>query len=122
MAQTILIVEDEILVGMMLKKTIEHQGYRVIDIVTTGEAAIAKVAEQVPDLLFMDVTLSGEIDGITTAEKIKAIKDIPVIFFTGNHLEGDMLRRLKSVCPVAILDKMGSMQVVIETVKRTLSV
>lgn len=117
----ILIVEDEILVGMMLKKKIEQQGYFVYDVATSGEAAVSVALEQRPDLLFMDVSLPGELDGVEAARQIKEELEVPVIFFTGNHLDKDLLNRSKEIEPVAILDKMGSFTKVLETIKTTLT-
>lgn len=120
MGNCVMIVEDEILVGMMLKKKIEEHGFRVLDIVTTGEAAITAVMEQQPDLLLMDVGLPGGMDGITAAELIKEHHDIPVIFFTGNRWDAEIELRTQRVNPVAILDKMGNFRVILETVRRVL--
>lgn len=120
MAIKILIVEDEILVGMMLKKKIERFGYQVDNIATTGEEAVDMAETGKPDLLFMDVSLPGDLDGVETAIKIKEKRDIPVIFFTGNHRDESLIRRSRAVKPVAILDKMGSFNEVITSVERAL--
>ncbi|MFW2365758.1 MAG: response regulator [Desulforhopalus sp.] len=121
MTAKILIVEDEILVGMMLKKKIEKHGYVVDDIATSGEEAIEMAESGNPDLLFMDVSLPGSLDGVDTAIKIKEKRDIPVIFFTGNHRDENLIRRSEKVKPVAILDKMGSFAEVICSMQKALS-
>lgn len=121
MAAKILIVEDEILVGMMLKKKIEKYGYVVGEIATTGEEAIEMAETGKPDLLFMDVSLPGSLDGVETAMKIKENMDVPVIFFTGNHRDENLIRRSKEVQPIAILDKMGSFTEVINSVQLALT-
>jgi CheY-like chemotaxis protein len=117
----ILIVEDEILVGMMLKKKIEDFGYHVVDIATSGEEAVVMAENQKPDLLFMDVSLPGDLDGIEAAKMIKEQQDVPVIFFTGNHMDESLLQRSKELKPVAILDKMGSFEDVISSVEQALA-
>lgn len=121
MSATILIVEDEILVGMMLKKKIEANGYRVCDIATSGREAIAMAAAWRPDVLFMDVSLPGDLDGVDAALKIRETQDVPVVFFTGNHLDGNLFRRSEKMQPVAILDKMGPFSAVIKAVEQALS-
>ena len=121
MTATILIVEDEILVGMMLKKQIEASGYRVCDIATSGLEAIAMAVAFRPDVLFMDVGLPGGLDGVDTALKIRETQDLPVVFFTGNHLDENLIRRSEGMKPVAILDKMGPFSAVIKAVARALS-
>ena len=113
---TILLVEDEILVGMMLRKKIEAKGYTVMEIASTGEEAIHLAEKNRPDLLFMDVGLPGKIDGIEAARQILERIDIPVIFFTGNHSDRQLIERSKELAPVAILDKMGSFDEVLRAV------
>lgn len=121
MAAKILIVEDEILVGMMLKKKIEKYGYVVGEIATSGEEAIEMAETGKPDLLFMDVSLPGGLDGVEAAVKIKEKRDVPVIFFTGNHRDENLIRRSSKVEPVAILDKMGSFAEVISSMQKALA-
>lgn len=117
----ILLVEDEILVGMMLKKKIEAEGYVTSEVITSGEEAVKVAQDERPDLLFMDVALSGKIDGVEAARRIKESLDIPVIFFTGNHRDNDLLHRSKELNPVAILDKLGSFATVLKAVECALA-
>ncbi|MDR3609468.1 MAG: adenylate/guanylate cyclase domain-containing protein [Ignavibacteriaceae bacterium] len=79
----ILIVEDEKIIGLDIKKTIERIGYEVVNIVKSGEAAIDLTGELKPDLVLMDIMLSGGISGIEAAEAIRRKFDIPVIYITG---------------------------------------
>lgn len=117
----ILLVEDEILVGMMLQKKIRSYGYEISDVITSGEEAVARARVETPDLLFMDVALPGQIDGVEAARQIKEFLDIPVIFFTGNHRDKQLIERSKELSPVAILDKLGSFGSVIKAVERALA-
>jgi adenylate cyclase len=79
----ILIVEDEKIIGLDIKKTIERIGYEVVNIVKSGEAAIDLTGELKPDLVLMDIMLSGGISGIDAAEAIRRKFNIPVIYLTG---------------------------------------
>jgi PAS domain S-box-containing protein len=57
-----------------------------------------------PDLILMDIQLAGEIDGITAAERICRVADIPIIFLTG--FSGDpLLQRAKITAPYGYLIK-----------------
>lgn len=82
MKHTIVIAEDERITAEDLRTTIEDIGYSVISVVSTGEEAIQIAEDQKPDLFFMDIMLSGMIDGIEAARKITQIYNIPVIFCT----------------------------------------
>ena len=76
----ILVVEDEAIVAMDIADTLRRLGHEVTDAVPSGERAIASVKENRPDLIFMDIGLEGEMDGIQTAEQIRSQYSIPVIF------------------------------------------
>ena len=69
-APRILIVEDEGLVALDLKNRLESFGYEVSDMLSSGEMAVEKIETLRPDLVLMDIMLSGEMDGIMTAEEI----------------------------------------------------
>ena len=59
-----------------------HKG--VIGIVASGEEAIELTATEKPDLVLMDITLEGEMDGVEAAWKIRDDFGIPVIFVTAH--------------------------------------
>ena len=80
--ETILIVEDEAITGMGLKKSLTDLGYSVIGIVPTGEQAVEVAIEKKPNLVLMDIQLAGKMDGIVAAENIRVRARIPVIFLT----------------------------------------
>jgi PAS domain S-box-containing protein len=79
----IVIVEDESLVAYYLKKVLEGLNYNVPAIFTSGEEAVANILEAKPDLVLMDIILNGEMDGIDTANGIRAICDVPIVYLTG---------------------------------------
>jgi CheY-like chemotaxis protein len=79
----IMIVEDIRLVGEDIKESVTSFGHTVTAVVSSGEEALRKAEEDAPDLILMDIVLSGEMDGIETAERIHALNNIPVIFLTG---------------------------------------
>jgi PAS domain S-box-containing protein len=100
----ILIVEDEPIVALDEKKQVESFGYKVLDIVTTGEEAVVEIEKTLPDLVLMDINLEGKMDGIEVAEALKERFDIPVVFITA-HSEVDTLQRAKITAPYAYLIK-----------------
>jgi CheY-like chemotaxis protein len=78
----ILIVEDEMIIAEDLKRLLLKSGYDVTDIVTSGEAALNAVKESKPDLIFMDIVIEGEINGIDAAKQIHDKYKMPIIFLT----------------------------------------
>ncbi|MBU2512407.1 response regulator [bacterium] len=100
----ILIVEDEVVVGMEIQSTLERLGYSVIAIVNTGEKAITLATEEKPDIILMDIRLKGKIDGIEAASQIRSDWEIPIIFLTA-YAEEDKTERAKLALPFGYLLK-----------------
>ncbi|VEP14376.1 Response regulator receiver modulated diguanylate cyclase/phosphodiesterase [Hyella patelloides LEGE 07179] len=94
----ILIVEDELLIAENLAMKLETLDYNVIDIVSSGKAAIKKVNAQSPGLILMDIAIKGNMDGIQTAEVIRANHDIPIIFLTAYADDKTLDRASKTGC------------------------
>jgi len=83
--QTILIVEDEILVGEYLADILNKIGYMTV-ILETGEEAIEYVMDSVPDLILMDIGLT-DINGIETAKVILKEYNVPIVFCTAYSVD-----------------------------------
>jgi CheY-like chemotaxis protein len=83
MTGTVLIVEDEAIVRLLLVEALEEQGYTVLE-AETGSAALTLVASsQRIDLLATDVGLPG-INGRQLAEMARSLRpDLKVLFLTG---------------------------------------
>ncbi len=78
----ILVVEDEWIIANDIKDSLIELDYRVTAIASSGEDALARVEEDPPDLVLMDIVLKGAMNGIETARAIRARRDIPVIYLT----------------------------------------
>ena len=100
----IMIVEDEGITAMNIKKSLEDIGYVVTSIAVSGEDAVSNAEEQRPDLVLMDIILMGEIDGIEAAEQIRARFDTPVVYLTAYSDEA-MIKRIKKTEPIGYIVK-----------------
>jgi hypothetical protein len=101
---TILIVEDEIIVAKDIEQSLHSYNYAVLDIARSGEAALQILEEKTPDLILMDIRLSGSLDGIETAEIINTKYDIPLIYLTA-YTDDINLSRAKQTEPYGYLPK-----------------
>ena len=93
-----LVVEDEILIAESLRRKLMALGYGVAAIVASGEAAVRRAEEIQPDLVLMDIGLSGEMDGVDAAEQIRARFNIPVVYVT-SYTDEATLDRTKVTDP-----------------------
>lgn len=82
--EKVLIVEDSESFSLYLHEGLKKIGYIDISACTNGKEAINKIRQVHPDLILMDISLDGEIDGIETAQLIGSLWDIPIIFTTGS--------------------------------------
>lgn len=82
MKAKIMIVEDEVIVAEDIKRSLLNLGYEVPSVVSSGEEALKKVEELRPDLILMDIVLNSEIDGVETADKIRSMYNIPIVYLT----------------------------------------
>ncbi|MES2837855.1 MAG: response regulator [Bacteroidota bacterium] len=80
--EKILIVEDDEVVSFILKQILTELDYAILSIVRDGESAIVEAENNKPDLILMDISLAGKINGIEAAIKIREKNDIPVLFLT----------------------------------------
>jgi signal transduction histidine kinase len=80
--ERILIVEDERLIALNLKITLEKLGFIITSIVSSGKDAITNAELEKPDLVLMDINLDDEMDGVEAAKIIYRKYRIPIIFVT----------------------------------------
>ncbi len=100
----IMIVEDETAAAQKLGKSLVRFGYGVVAMVDNGDDAIEMASSILPDLILMDVSLKGSMDGITTANHISSSLDIPIIFLTA-HGDDATFSRTKIANSFAFLEK-----------------
>ncbi len=100
----ILIVEDEGITVLHIKRAIEGLGYEVAGVALSADEAIIMATELRPDLVLMDIVLKGSVDGIDAAEKIRTILHIPIIYLTA-HMDEETLQRAKVTEPFGYIVK-----------------
>jgi len=103
-SEKILIVEDERIIALDLKKRLERFGFPSPEITSSGEEALAVAGTLQPDIILMDIMLGGGIDGIEAATQIKNSLNIPVIFLTAYSNE-NTLERAKAAEPYGYILK-----------------
>lgn len=99
-----MIVEDDPSAAQKLGKSLFRLGYEVVATADNGDDAIETASALFPDLILMDVTLKGNMDGITAANRISAGLDIPIIFLTA-HGDDATFSRSKISNSFAFLEK-----------------
>ena len=78
----ILLVEDENIIALDIQRSLAKLGYTVCAVVRYGEEAVNKTGSLKPDVVLMDITLAGTMNGIEAAKIILNNFNIPVIYLS----------------------------------------
>lgn len=88
---TILVAEDDLQLGFIIKDNLEEAGYTVTNC-PDGETAWEFYQKKNPDLCILDVNMPYK-DGYSLAKKIRQKSDrVPILFLTAKALEEDKLK------------------------------
>jgi DNA-binding NtrC family response regulator len=105
MAKTkLMIVEDEMIAALALRKEFENLGYEVCELVCFGEEVIENIEQESPEVVLMDIDLRGDIDGIEAAKQIHSRFGIPVVFITG-YVDQKLMEQASVVNPIGYFIK-----------------
>ena len=100
----VLVVDDEHLIALSLRLTLEEMGIEVCGTAATAVKAVELAQRHRPGIILMDVRLRGERDGVDAALEIHRTLDVAIIFITGSR-EPETVARIHQDHPAAILFK-----------------
>ncbi|WP_411824530.1 PAS domain S-box protein [Leptospira sp. 'Mane'] len=94
--RTLLIVEDDTIIGMAEAQTLRLAGYTVFT-ASSGEKAVKLVGSgQEIDLVLMDMDLGSGMDGTETSREILKQMEVPIVFLT-SHSEKEMVDKVRGI-------------------------
>ncbi len=98
------IVEDEMIIASVIQDCLVKLNYDVVEPVISFNDAIEMLYTEQPDMVLIDIRISGNKDGIELAEYIRENYSIPFIYLTANS-DKETLTRAKKTNPNAYLLK-----------------
>lgn len=101
---SVLLVEDEKVIALDIRKKLERLGYAVTGVSESGEDAIQSYNRTKPDLVIMDIRLVGTLDGIQTAGILQKDYNVPVVMITG-YTDNNLVQRVQDTSPFGFLFK-----------------
>ena len=101
-ATDILVIEDEPVIAMDLKRLVETCGHRVVGVAASEAAAVRLASEKRPGLILADINLGRGGDGSHAVARIQQLMAVPVIFVTAYP---ERLLTAEGVEPAFIISK-----------------
>jgi len=91
---SILVVDDDPRIRALLRRTLQLEGYRVLE-AADGKEALKMLDREEPDLVILDVLMPGP-DGFAVCERIREREDVPILMLTARDEVGDRVRGLRA--------------------------
>lgn len=88
--RTILLIDDDTILLELLSSHLQMAGYTVF-VASNGPQGLQLAAQDKPDLVVLDVMMSG-MDGWTVCERLRKISTVPIVMLTAKGEEFDKLR------------------------------
>lgn len=101
---TVLLVEDERLVALDLRRVLLRHGYGVVTTAGCSSNALRLGQEFTPQLVIMNVRLRGQVDGVETARQLRERFEFALVYLTGASVS-EHRARAASTAPAAWLVK-----------------
>ncbi|TVQ28398.1 MAG: PAS domain S-box protein [Spirochaetaceae bacterium] len=115
-SKTLLLVEDEALIAMAERVTLERFGYAVV-VANSGERAIEIVHSNAPiDLILMDIDLGSGIDGTRAAQIILGERDVPLVFLS-SHTERETVEKTEGITSYGYIVKNSGETVLLTSIR-----
>ena len=99
----VVIAEDEAIIRMDLRETLEEEGYEVVGETGNGDQAVGLVRDLLPDLAILDVKMPG-LDGLSVARIISNEKLCGVLILTA-FSQREVIEQARDVGALAFLVK-----------------
>jgi response regulator NasT len=99
----VVIAEDEAIIRLDLKETLEEEGYEVVGETGRGDEAVELVTRLEPDLAILDIKMPG-LDGLAAAREITAEHKAAVLILTA-FSQRDLIERARDAGALAYLVK-----------------
>jgi DNA-binding NarL/FixJ family response regulator len=115
----ILVVEDDYLVATQVEIALTDAGFDVAGVATSAAEAIQLAGEHRPELVVMDVRLSGPRDGIDAAVELFRTLGIRCVFATA-HSDDAVRQRAQPAAPLAWVRKPYTMATLVAAVRRAI--
>jgi len=112
----VFIVEDDQLLASALSAQVEMLGYRVAGMANTAEDAVRGVLQAKPQVVIMDLRLTGYATGLDAARSIRQNLEVPIIFYTAHGNDNALKQEVASMGNAQLLQKPAQEQTLLAAI------
>ena len=94
MKDTILVIDDDKDLTLMLKAQLERKNHKVV-VASSGREGLQKAYQARPDLIILDIMMPG-MDGWEVCRRLRELSSVPIIMLTARSMKGDVVKGLES--------------------------
>jgi len=91
---SILVIDDELAIRRLLKRTLEASDYRVF-LAETAEEGLRRAGTDRPDIIILDLGLP-DMDGLALLKELRSTREIPIIILSVRNAEADTIACLNA--------------------------
>jgi DNA-binding response OmpR family regulator len=91
---TILVIDDDQDLTLMLQAQLERKSHRVV-VASNGREGLQKAYQARPDLIILDIMMPG-MDGWEVCRRLRELSNVPIIMLTARNLKGDVVKGLEN--------------------------
>jgi DNA-binding NtrC family response regulator len=102
-AKLVMVVDDDPEIREMLRDALEQEGYRVL-LIESGSGLFGIIANEVPDLIILDLLLPGE-HGLDLVAMVKKKFFIPTLIISGIYKIDEIRAQLETTMVEGFLEK-----------------
>jgi two-component system, response regulator PdtaR len=98
--RTVLVVEDQVLIRMMVAERLRNRGFKVVEAQNAQEAITLLQSQVSVDLVFTDIRLPGSIDGLALSRFLRdTYPDLKIIVTSGDLAVGSRMDAVDAFFP-----------------------
>lgn len=119
----IMIVEDETWSALMIANYVSTLGHHCVDPIAAGNEAVRRAAEEDPDVIFMDIRLADDVNGIEAARRIADENPRVKIAYMSAYQDADVVEEARKINCIAYFNKpldMGEIKEMLEMCSESL--
>lgn len=116
----VLIVEDNRIIALDIKESLEEFGFNVVGTVSRGEKALSWFSSNYCDVVIMDINLEGRLNGLETAKYIIEDIKIPIVIISA-QTDDYSIQFAKEIGIQEYITKPASPEQIANSIKRVLN-